>query len=193
MLKKTKIDDCISTADISRRILLKRVAFFVSGITLFPELLDANAKPEKEYNLSNEDLTTFQGFIEVVVPGSEKHFKYLAEEIADEFYGFNKYFRFLIKTLNSLSLEKFSLAFTHLPEVHKKQIVQFGTQTGILKKQVFNGAIYLLQLIVFSGLCSSDQSCDIIDFPGVSRGKFQTYSDVNLINANSITSNGNPL
>lgn len=179
--------------DLSRRILMKRIAYFISGLSLFPEVLYGSDMQEQNHSItSNEDLSTFQNFIEIVIPGASRYTDFLAEEICAEFYGFSKYFGYLIKNLNEQAKLKFSVSFTHLSDDNKKLIVREGTQSGLLRKQVYNGAIYLLQLIVFSGLCESDQSCGIIDFPGASRGEFQTYAADNLTNINSITSNGNP-
>lgn len=179
--------------DLSRRILMKRIAYFISGISLFPELLYASELQEQNNTTtSNEDLSTFQNFIEIIIPGVSRYTNFLAEEICAEFYGFSKYFNYLIKNLNEQAKLKFSLSFTQLSDDNKKIIISEGTQNGLLRKQVYNGAIYLLQLIVFSGLCEPDQSCGIIDFPGASRGEFQTYAADNIKNITSITSNGNP-
>lgn len=185
--------NCPNPSGISRRILLKRIACFVSGIVVFPQLVNASSEPGNDKStLTRLELETFESFLEVVIPSSKKYSKFLALEIRDVFYGFSKYFKFLIKCLDEQAETKFLLKFSQISDHEKAQIIHDGTQTGLLKKQVFNGAIYLLQLIVFSGLCERNQSCDIIDFPGASGAEFLTYGESGLNNLHAITFDGNP-
>ena len=183
----------IHHSDISRRLLLKRIACFVSGVSIFPQFVCAsNHQTDEELALDHEEMETFEAFIETVIPSSSKYVQFLAQEIHNSFYGFSKYFKFLIRNLNEQSTSIFSKGFVQLAVHEKIQIISDGTKSGLLRKQVYNGAIYLLQLIVFSGICENDQSCEIIDFPGASDRQFHTYSDVGFSNPHSISLDGNP-
>lgn len=178
--------------DKSRRRLLKRVVFLMSGISIFPEFIYSENSSKNISTPNDIDVETFRSFIDIVIPGTEKYSKFLVEEFIDEFYGFSKYFELLVNVLNKKSNEKYNTVFSQLTLEMKKEIVRIGTESGIFKKQIFHGAIYLLQLVVFSGLCEEDQSCDIIDFPGVIQRDFQTYPEAKMNQLNSITLNGNP-
>lgn len=173
--------------------MLKNLALILPGISITSDLLALNFySSESKARPTKNELQTMKEFIQVVIPDSEAYSDILIHELNDDFYGFSKYLKYLIKKLDESAKLKFSNAFTELAIEEKKQIVEEGTKTGLIKKQVYNGAIYLLQLIVFAGLCDPDQSCQIIDFPGTKRDEFSTYTNFHLYNVLSTTTNGNP-
>ncbi len=182
------------SGSFSRRGFIKNSLWFIPALSVFPDIVPLFGKSAAigDQTVEHKKMI-FETFLKVVIPGAYGYCEFLAKAFADEFYGFSKYINYLIKDLDKSSFIGFNKSFLQLSDKDKKQIVHEGTQKGLLKKQVYNGAIYLLQLIVFAGLCEEDQSCKIIDYPGRSRGQFETYPDFQLIGVKSITSNGNPL
>ena len=177
----------------SRRGFLKNSLWFIPALSIFPDIVPSLGNSAASDNQTGEHRKMiFETFLKVVIPGAYGYCEFLTKAIADEFYGFSKYINYLVKDLDKSSFNGYNKSFLKLNDKDKKQIVHQGTQNGLLKKQVYNGAIYLLQLIVFAGLCEDDQSCKIIDYPGKSRCQFETYPDFQLISVKSITSNGNP-
>ena len=91
--------------DLSRRILMKRIAYFISGISLFPDLLYASELQEQnKTTTSNEDLSTFQNFIEIVIPGiSGKNVIFVLDIDSDQINSFSgidkKYLEMIVKLL----------------------------------------------------------------------------------------------
>ena len=180
--------------DHSRRVLIKTLVLAIPGIVISPHYVHALENLEKiDKKISEIDKSTFFHFIRTIIPGTDHYCSSIVNELSNEFYGFKKYIPTLAKNLNDSSQQKFLRSFFELNDEEKMIVVEEGTKEGIFKKQIYYAAIYVIQVIVFTGLCEKNQSCSIIDFPGNKRGPFITYSHYDQLNVKSSGINGNPI
>ena len=166
----------------------------IPGIALSPYFAHAlDTSDHIDKGITDLELTTLYHFIETIIPGTETYCPLIVGELCHEFYGFQKYIKSLTKNLNESAIQKFQRSFIGLNEPEKMMIVDEGTKEGIFKKQIFYAAIYVIQVIVFTGLSDKNQSCPIIDFPGNKRGPFVTYNHYGRLNVKTSGINGNPI
>jgi len=194
MKRRNKISVNGGITNQSRRAIIKQMMLAIPGIILSPHYVQAFENPDNiDKKITENDIATLHHFIQTIIPGADAYCPAIVNEMSDEFYGFQKYITTLTRNLNDSSQQKFLKSFFELDDREKMIVVDEGTKEGIFKKQIYNAAIYIIQVIVFIGLCESDQSCSIIDFPGNRRGPFITYQHHDQLHVKSLGLNGNPI
>ena len=134
-----------------------------------------------------------RAFMEVIVPGIDRNAANLTDIFYDEYYPLAKYTKLLVRDLSKKSKKYFgSEDFQDLSIRNRTPIIQEGLQATNYKQQIYQGAVLLAQLSVYTGLYKIDEGCQLIDFPGKFDFNFQTHPDYTRFMGQSITSDGNP-
>jgi hypothetical protein len=165
MIYPDKTTNRIQNQLIIRRNLLKNLAYILPVVSFSPSI---GANEESESSVSNQltyyERESMSAFIKAVMPDSEDYCQALLAELDEDFYGFSKYLRFLIKCLNQAAINKFNRSFTQLDIFEKKYFLGGKIDTDIIEGQDYNNAIQILKLIAFAGI-GEDGAVHDMDFP----------------------------
>jgi len=180
MIYPDKTTNRIQNQLIIRRNLLKNLAYILPVISFSPFI---GANEESESSVSNQltyyERESMSAFIQAVMPDSEDYCHTLLAELDEDFYGFSKYLRFLIKCLNQAAISKFNRSFTQLDIFERRAFVSETVDADNNEGQSYNNAIRTLRLIVFAGISDEGSSSQI------TTGEF--FSDFNFNNTRAFS------
>jgi len=112
----------------------------------------------------------------------------------DDYYPLARFRGALIADLCQRSDRMFNMKmFSWLNAEQRTQVVQNAISSQGVTKQLYEGAIFLVQISCYAGIYDAAGGCELIDFPGAGFPDLanQTYSDPEGYLAYSLTNNGN--
>ena len=172
--------------NINRRQVLKTLGLVVGAITLTGLPI-----PSAGAVGSGVKDDTLRAFIETVTPGVNGKHPDLTKPLYDRYYRFDKALAILVNDLNNKARMIYSRTyFSQLPPTDRERIIEKGLKTGLILSKVYQGSIYLVQALVFTGAYNKENSCHLIDFKGEYNYEAATYPNQREFLGKAMTSYG---
>lgn len=182
---------------MTRREALQRcgaalAAVAVSGCA--PTFLARALYPEADALDSATIDRALVAFISTVIPGAENPVA-IVRLFADPALRIAPYRAVLVADLTRRARALHARDFEHLTEAQRTQVVRDGLEGGAVAGKLYTGAVFLAQVVFFSGLWHPRGECPLIGFEGAYRyqgPEALTYPDPENFLAAAITADGNP-
>lgn len=182
----------------TRREAVGLLASMIAGLALggcMPLRIVVGPPPRYKRNSGLTD-QTLAAFAATVVPGqSAERDAAAAEVFHDAFYPIAPYRAFLASDLDRRAGSRFHRSFRSLQPVERTQVVSGAIGANGLTRQLYTGAIFLIQIATYGGIENDRAGCELIGFGGGYRLPTRselTYAEVERFRATALTSNGNP-
>ena len=182
-------------AILSRRKALSGMFWLMAGVSMSCNSIKLVFDIKKETvfdDPTNEDCT-LRAFVGTVIPGVDITKPHITEVFRDDFYQFRKYKSVFANDLNERSSKLFNEKFEQLSAKDRTKVVADGLDSNRVVSKLYGGAIYLIQIVVYSGVANQDNGCPLIDFKGTYDFEATTYPDNIKFFSESITQTGNPV
>ncbi len=175
MIYTDKTTNLIHNQLIIRRNLLKNLTFILPVVSFSPSLgTNEESERSNQNQLTSFERESLSAFIQAVIPDSEDYCRALLAELDEDFYGFSKYLRFLIKCLNQAALSKFNRSFAQLDIFEIKSFLDAALDADVIDGQKYNNGIRMLKLIAFAGL-SEDGEANNLEFPNDAKDSYPEF------------------
>ncbi len=175
MIYTDKTTNLIHNQLIIRRNLLKNLTFILPVVSFSPSLgTNEESDRSNQNQLTSFERESISAFIQAVIPDSEDYCRALLAELDEDFYGFSKYLRFLIKCLNQAALSKFNRSFAQLDIFEIKSFLDAALDADVIDGQKYNNGIRMLKLIAFAGL-SEDGEANNLEFPNDAKDSYPEF------------------
>ena len=184
---------------VSRRAMLGRLGVVVLGAAAAtgcaPTFVINALYPEAGQLDDTTVARTLRAFVETVLPDAAEP-ELVARLFAEPALKFADYRRAFVADLRRRSLE---LNGTEQYEVlapgERRDVVKAGLDSGAISGRLYNGAVFLTQVVFYGGLWHPQGACPCIGFMGpyVFQGYAAlTYPDPDTYLPGCLTSDGNP-
>ena len=183
---------------MTRREAVKSLALLSAGLSLActPLRIVLGDYPQEFNDDAKRVDRLLRAFMETVVPGAPIDHGRLTAAFYDPYYRLSKYRKYLMADLCRRAERRCGTeAFEYMPAEWRTIVVRDGLSAGGVTTRLYAGAVFLAQIVVYSGLCNADSACPLIDFPGQYRDRglaATTYPTPQRFLARSTTANGNP-
>lgn len=156
-----------------RRRMMK--AGIIAGISMWigctPLKIMLKAYPEEyKMNVALVD-QILKAFVQTIIPSIDTEEKNLLQVFYDRNFPLDKHRGFLVSDLCKRSQKLFEVhRFPDLDESQRTAVIVSAEQEGGITASIYNGAIILTQVSVYSGMYDDKTGCDLIDFHGPNYG-----------------------
>jgi hypothetical protein len=136
---------------------------------------------------------SLQAFVLTVVPGAEQPGR-IIRAFADPALKLAPYRRILVADLDRRAHSSGSPSFEQQSAEQRTGTIQDGLASGGIAGKLYNGAVFLTQVVYYSGLWNSAAACPSIGFNGPYRGDDGPvgYPEPETFLPPALTRDGNP-
>lgn len=182
---------------MTRRDALRNLATLVGGAAAgcTPARLVLHAY---DRNFERDDCLTdrtLAAFVETVVPGAGANAAFGPRALADRAYPFAPYRAYFAADLcRRADRVRAGSRFHALSASERRRVVRDGLGADAITRQLYEGAIFLVQIAVYAGIYDDEAGCDLIGFEGANDGldaDEATYPDASSYMPTTRTDDGN--
>ncbi len=197
-MESTQASQAAST--VSRREVLRRLTVLGTGLSVglaagcTPVKIGLGIHPPRYDTDPLIGDEVLQAFVATVIPGAPVSDPNLIRVFEDDYYPLARFRGALIADLCERSDRMFKMKmFSWLNAEQRTQVVQNAISSQSVTKQLYEGAIFLVQISCYGGIYDAAAGCELIDFPGAGFIPFaeQTYPAAERYLASSLTAKGN--
>jgi hypothetical protein len=186
-------------AGISRRRAVSQLAALgacLAGAACTPLRIVMHLYPEDFKSDPELVRRVLAGFADAVVPLEDWDHSGTAATYMDPRFPLGKYAPFLASDLTRRAYARGRREpFESLPRAVRTEIIQEALAAGGVTAQLYGGAIFLTQIVVYAGLCHDEGGCSAIGFDGPYQFKglaATTYPNATDFLGSGIGVNGHP-
>lgn len=182
---------------VTRREAVKSLALLSAGLSLActPLRIVMGDYPQEFNDDTKRVDRLLRAFVETVVPGAPIDHDRLTAAFYDPYYRLSKYRKYFTADLCRRAERRCGTdAFEYMPTEWRTIVVRDGLSAGGVTMRLYAGAVFLAQIVVYSGLYNNS-ACSLIGFPGQYHDRglaATTYPTPQRFLARSTTANGNP-
>lgn len=195
------MSNCAESSNaLSRREVLARAAALASsallgGCTPLRVLLAADTRGFVP--AADRLEPTLSAFVSAVIPGAPEDDASVARAHLDPAYPFARHVRYFVGDLRRRSKRLFGTSeLSHLSLEERVVVIRDGLSADAITRRLYDGAIFLAQIAVYSGIYDDRPGCALIDFEGPYRlrdPRDLTYPDGSSFLPHALTRDGNPV
>jgi len=171
---------------VSRRrfIYSMGMLFAINACTPF-KLLIGNSSGEKDVK------KTLFAFMNAVVPGIDDNYRKGISFYYDPEYPFHKYLSVFISDLHLHARKSYGRNRFDQLNLHQKQELIRNRSRDLIIGNLYSGAIWFTQVIIFTGMAHPEGKSDILNFEGPYTRQNYSYDNPEEFLGNNLTENGN--